>query len=94
MIKVPRGIFFTVAQRRQAMEKMSTLHCYQMREGEDVITLIKNVNILMENVMHAGFYMNEAERVNLLSIKLSKSLSFLLMDKWSKEKVKRYADVM
>ena len=63
MIKVPRGIF-TVARRRRVMEKMPTLHRYQMRGREDVITLIKNVNILMENVIHVGFFMNEAERVN------------------------------
>ena len=60
MIKVPRSIF-TVAQRRRAMEKMSTLLRYQMRGGEDVITLIKNANILMENAIHAGFFMNEAK---------------------------------
>ena len=30
----------------------------------------------------------------MLSIKLSKSLSFILMDKWSREKVKTYVDVV
>ena len=38
--------------------------------------------------------MNEAENVTMLSIKLSKSLSFILLDKWSREKVKTYADVV
>ena len=47
------------------MEKMSTLRRYQIRGGEDVITLIKNVNILIENVIHVGYFMNEDERVNM-----------------------------
>ena len=38
--------------------------------------------------------MNEAKRVNMLRIKLSKLLSFLLMDKWSREKVKTYSNVV